>query len=66
MTAAELQHVAETRRLPVGCRVTVPGLPGVYTVADQDDAATIALRSAHGATVRVGRLAIELRGESDE
>lgn len=60
MTLAELRHIAATRRLKPGDRVCVRGM-GEFTVIDNTDSALITVRSPHGATLRLGRLVVQIK-----
>lgn len=66
MTADEFAHVGRTRRLPVGAEVRVIDMAGTFTVAGQDDAALITLRSSRGLVLRVGRLQIDFGGRNGD
>lgn len=67
-TAAELEHLARTRRLARGDRVRVQGLEGFSLVEENaPESATVTLSSeTGGALLRVGRLALLLDARPDD
>lgn len=56
---AEQQHIGAIKRLQSGDRIRVKGM-GTFIVTDNDDPALIVVHGQHGATLRLGRLILQL------